>query len=65
MMRVSLRAARVNKKLRQVDVAQALNVTKKTISSWENGKTMPCADQIEPLCTLYGVKYDDIEWAAG
>ena len=65
MMRVSLKAARVNKKLRQSDAARALNVTKKTISSWENGKTMPCADKIAQICDLYEVKYDDIEWKVG
>ena len=61
-MRITLKAARVNKGLTQVQVANSLNVTKKTVCSWENGKTMPKLDKIEPLCELYGVTYDDIAW---
>jgi len=58
----TLKAARVNKGLTQNDVSEALGVNKKTVSSWENGKTMPNAKMIEPLCNLLGVKYDDIRW---
>lgn len=61
-MRITIKAARTNKNLRQVDVANALNVTKKTVGAWENGITMPKVDKIEPLCELLGVTYDDIEW---
>ena len=63
-MRVTLKAARINKGLTQEDVAKALNVTKKTVGSWETGKTMPKIDKIELLCDLFGCSYDDIEWKA-
>ena len=43
-------------------VADELNVTKKTVGSWEKGKTRPKLEKIEPLCALYGVTYDDIAW---
>ena len=45
-MKLTLKAARVNKGLTQEDVAKALNVTKKTVGSWEMGKTMPKIDKI-------------------
>ena len=61
-MRVSIRAMRVHRKMTQEAVAHALNVTKKTINSWENGKTMPGVDMIDPICALYQCTYDDIEW---
>ena len=61
-MRITLKAARINKGLTQEDVAKALNVTKKTVGSWEMGKTMPKIDKIEHLCSLLGCKYDDIAW---
>lgn len=61
-MRISLKAARVNAGLKQIDTANALDVSKKTVASWENGKTMPAVDKIEALCTLYGVSYDNIRW---
>lgn len=61
-MRITLRAARINKGLTQEEVAKALNVTKKTVGSWEKGITKPKLDKIEPLCNLYGCSYDDIIW---
>jgi transcriptional regulator with XRE-family HTH domain len=62
MLRISLKAARVNAELRQIDTAIALDVDKKTVSSWEKGTTMPAADKVEALCNLYGISYDNIRW---
>lgn len=62
-MRITLRAARINKGLTQEAVGRELNVTKKTVGSWESGKTMPKADKIKLICDLYAVEYDDIKWA--
>lgn len=61
-MKITLAAARVNKELTQQQVAEKLGVTKKTVGSWENGKNMPRLEQIQPLCELYGLTYDDIIW---
>lgn len=61
-MRITLKAARVNKGLTQKEAAVALNVAKETIGRWEKGASRPKLEQIEPLCALYGVKYDDITW---
>lgn len=61
-MRITLKAARINKGLTQNEVAIALNVTKKTVGSWENGKSVPNINKIEMLCELYGRKYDEIQW---
>ena len=61
-MRVTLKAARINKGLTQEDVAKALNVTKKTVGSWEMGKTMPKIDKINLICQLFCCSYDDIQW---
>jgi transcriptional regulator with XRE-family HTH domain len=59
---MTLEAARRNARLLQKDVAAALGVSKKTVGSWENGKTMPKADKIDAICKLYGVSYDNIKW---
>lgn len=61
-MRITLKAARINKGLTQNEVAIALNVTKKTVGAWENGKSVPNINKIEMLCELYGRKYDEIQW---
>ena len=60
MLRISLKAARVNAGLSQKEVADILGVSNKTIHSWEKCDTFPSADYIDKLCKLYGVSYDDI-----
>ena len=62
-MQMSIKAARVNKGLTQQELADEVKVAKKTVWSWENGKTKPTIDKIEPLCLALGVEYDDIRWA--
>ena len=61
-MRWTIKALRVNKGMTQSEMAELLGVTKKTIGAWENGKSMPSIDKVEPICTLLGAKYDDIKW---
>lgn len=61
-MKVSLKAMRVHRDMTQDQVARALNVHKKTVISWECGKTMPNTGMIEPICSLFSCSYDDIEW---
>lgn len=61
-MTITLKAARVNRGITQVELADALKVSKKTISSWESGKTVPKIDKIQPLCSTLGVEYNDIQW---
>ena len=62
-MRVSIKAMRVHRKMTQQEMAFALNVTKKTVNSWENNKTVPGVDMIEPICSVLQCSYDDIEWS--
>lgn len=62
MLRITLKAARINAGLRQTDAALALDVSRDTIRSWETGKSFPRSEKIEPICNLYGVHYDNIQW---
>lgn len=61
-MRITLKAARVNKGFTQKEVAAQIGVAKETVGNWESGKTMPKADLIVALCNLYGLSYDSIKW---
>lgn len=61
-MRISLKAARINAGLKQTDMAIALNVDRKTVGSWENGKSMPSVGKIDAICEVLGVSYDAIQW---
>ena len=64
MSKISLKAARVNAKMRQTDVALKLDVAVSTVRNWETGKTFPKQPVIEKLCELYGVSYDNIDFLA-
>ena len=61
-MKISLAAARVNAGLAQKEAAVMLGVSNKTLSSWENGTSFPNAQQIEKICELYVVSYDNINF---
>lgn len=61
-MQITLKAARHNKGLKQIEMAKALHVSKKTIGAWENGKALPKADKIDEICQLLEVSYDNIKW---
>lgn len=56
--KITMKAARVNANLTQREAATALGINKKTLGSWENGKTIPKADKIDSICSLYKVSYD-------
>ena len=61
-MKFTLKMLRVSKNLKQTDVAIALNVNRKTVSAWEQGKSLPTVDKIDAICEFYGVSYNDIKW---
>lgn len=59
-MAMTLKAARVNKSLTQIQAAKLLNVSKDTIGNWERGKSFPNMKNIKDIERVYGVSYDDI-----
>ncbi|VUZ28486.1 Uncharacterised protein [Acetobacterium wieringae] len=59
-MKMTLKAARVNKSLTQLKAAELLGVTEDTVSNWERGKSYPDALMIKKIEKVYSVKYDDI-----
>jgi len=58
--RITLKAARINRNLSQKAAAKALNVSNKTLWSWENGLSVPKADKIDAICELYEIPYDNL-----
>ena len=62
MKQISIKAARINKDLTQKDLAKRLNVSNKTVSNWENGRSVPKADKIEALCSILEMPYDQINF---
>lgn len=62
MLKISLKAARVNAGLSQKEVAKFLKISNKTVHNWENGDTSPSAKHIDALCELYKVEYDNLNF---
>ena len=54
---VSLRKAQ---KLNQAQAAEALNVSRQAISTWETGAVLPSADNLKALSRLYQVPVDHL-----
>jgi transcriptional regulator with XRE-family HTH domain len=61
-MKISLAAARVNAGLTQKEAAAMLDISNRTLGKWENGESFPNAQQIEKICELYVVSYDNINF---
>ena len=60
MVKMTLKAARVNAGFTQKGAAERLGISNKTLCNWENGLTMPSIQQVQRLCDLYGVTYDNL-----
>lgn len=60
MLKISLKAARVNKGMSQVEAAKAMGVSKSTLISWELGKTSPTVSKLTALCDLYEIPLKNI-----
>ena len=60
MLKISIKSARVNAGYSQKKASSMLGVSNKTLSSWENGNTVPKADMIDKICQLYKVEYDNL-----
>lgn len=54
---------RKEKKLTQSQLAEILGVSDKSISRWENGKTMPDLSQYEPLCKVFDIQISELLYA--
>ena len=59
-MKLTLKAARVNAGFTQKNVAEMLGISNKTVCNWETGASIPNVQQVERLCGLYGVTYDNL-----
>lgn len=59
-MKISLKAARVNANMTQVQVGEAIGMSKDTVKSIESGKRGIDVMEFDKLCELYGCTRDDI-----
>lgn len=54
---------RKQKGLTQAQLAEALGVSDKSVSRWENGKTMPDLSIYESLCEIFGIQISELLYA--
>lgn len=54
----NIRMLRQARNLSQVDLAKALNVTKQSISNWENDNIQPSIDMLMRLADFFSVSTD-------
>jgi DNA-binding XRE family transcriptional regulator len=59
-MKITLKAARVNRGLTQQEVAKAVKKSKNTIVNYESGKSVPDIETGKTLASLYGMSVDDL-----
>ena len=59
-MTITLKAARVNKKLTQQKAASLLGISVDTLSNYERGKHFPDVPIIKKIENLYETSYDSI-----
>jgi transcriptional regulator with XRE-family HTH domain len=60
MVKVTLKAARVNAGFTQTQVAERLGISVSTLANWEKSIHFPDAVQIEAICALYDISYDNL-----
>lgn len=60
MLRISLKAARINAQYKRKDVAKYLGKSPSTITQWEKGLTSVDASTFRKLCNLYNIKEEDV-----
>lgn len=53
-----LRIVREENQLSQTDLAKRMDLSQKTISSWEKNRTHPKLKELNKLCELYGCTYE-------
>jgi putative transcriptional regulator len=59
-MKMTLKAARVNANLTQLEAAKRLDISESTLFMWEKGKTFPDARKILEIEQAYGIPFDEI-----
>lgn len=60
-MEITLKAARVNAGMTQIQVEKTTGFARSTLTRWETGKGFPRIDHLTTLCKLYGVPVDCIK----
>ena len=58
MFETRIKSLRTSLGLNQVEFAAKLNVTKQSVSNWENGNILPSVDMLIKICNTFSVSAD-------
>lgn len=53
-----IKALRMAQKLSQVELAQKLNISKQSVSNWENNNILPSVEMVKKLATFFSCSTD-------
>lgn len=53
-----IRELRLSRKMSQVELAKALNVTKQSVSNWENNNILPSIDMLRKIALYFSCSSD-------
>ena len=56
----NLKIIRKKKKMSQEELAEKVNVSRQSVSKWENGEAYPEMNNILELCKIFGLKINDL-----
>ena len=56
----NLKLIRKNKKMSQEELAEKVNVSRQSVSKWENGESYPEMNNILELCKIFNIKINDL-----
>ena len=59
-MRVTMKAARVNRNLNQAEAAKLLGISRKTLQNYEAGASFPDIPILKRIESVYKISYSDI-----
>lgn len=60
MLAKQLKSARLNKNFTQQEVANKLNISRQSISKWENGSSTPDINTLKILASFYEISIQDL-----
>lgn len=55
----SIKEMRLKAHMKQKDLAEKMNLSNRTISSWETNRTQPQMEDIEAMCKIFNCKKSD------
>ena len=59
-MRITMKAARVNRNLNQAEAAKLLGISRKTLQNYEAGASFPDIPILKRIESVYKISYSDI-----